>query len=214
MSTWQIDLLEHLRARLPDAEVTAYGSAADPVLLDRWSDLDVTMSPDDSFELETLIDAPLWAFQESSEQATQIVRAVFSDGRRVDLTIRGASAILPRAPIDNAIRFDAALAAVRFGRGSDLIGLHLTLGILREALVQCMISADREHGRSHHRSATVFDHRAEEALALLTASSGPRTALSAYAVYAQWRQEIDPGYEPAPEGLEALIEAGEGRRLL
>ncbi|EWS81259.1 hypothetical protein [Brachybacterium phenoliresistens] len=214
MSTWQIDLLEHLRARLPDAEVTAYGSATDPKLLDRWSDLDVAMSLHDSIELEALIDTPLWAFQETSEGATQIVRAVLADGRRVDLTVQGASAELPRAPIDNAIRFDAALAAVRFGRGNDLIGLHLTLGILREALVQSMISADREHGRSHHRYATIFDPRAEEALAVLRPPSGPRTALSAYAVYARWRQELEPDYEPAPEGLEALIESGEGRRLL
>ncbi|GGL07909.1 hypothetical protein GCM10009769_27620 [Curtobacterium luteum] len=44
------------------------------------------------------------------------------------LAVRGAMLTLPQPPIDNAVRFDLTLAATRFGRGANAIGLHLTLG--------------------------------------------------------------------------------------
>ncbi|UVY83757.1 hypothetical protein NLU66_16330 [Brachybacterium sp. NBEC-018] len=207
MTPWQPDLLARLAERVP-GDVVPYGSVTAPELLDGWSDLDVAVTAREPFELEAVLGAPLWTVQEAADGDTQVLRAVLVDGRRVDLGIRGARARVPEAAADAPIRFEAALAVVRFGRGSDLIGLHLTLGILREALVQSMLAADAATGTAHHRTATEHDARAAEAQAVLAEPLGPRMAMDAYALYGRRRAEIEPGYAADPAPLEAVLRRG------
>lgn len=209
MTLWHSALLARLESRLPGA-VTPYGSITAPETVDGWSDLDVEVRLEEPIALEDLLGAPVWAFQESVDGDRQVVRAVLEDGRRVDLTFHGARARLPEGACDNAIRFDAALAAARFGRGSDLIGLHPTLGILREALIGPMLAADRAAETAHHRTVTPHDRFAAESLSLLEEPLGPGTALAAYRLHCAWRPRGVQDAAPSPGALEALIRRGAG----
>ncbi|MGP9683623.1 hypothetical protein [Brachybacterium sp. AOP3-A1-3] len=208
MRSWQIDSLAQLRRGLPDAEVTPYGSVLEPDSLDSWSDLDVAVRTTSVVDLESVLGARIWASQTARDAEWQVIRLVLEDGRRVDLTITGAEADVPAPAADNEVRFDAALAAARFGRGSDLIGLHLVLGILRESLVHRMVAADRREGRTHHRHATAQDAHTADVAALLRAPLGPATARGAYELYCACRAEVDPDFVAATEGLDAVITRG------
>lgn len=210
MRTWQMDTLATLRSGLPNAEVAPYGSVLEPDSLDSWSDLDVAVRTTSIVDLESVLGARIWASQTARDAEWQVIRLVLDDGRRVDLKISGAEAILPVPASDNQIRFDAALAAARCGRGNDLMGSHLVLGILRESLVHRMVAADRQEGRTHHRHATVQDAHAADVAALLRAPLGPATARGAYELYCTSRAEVDPDFIPAPEGLDAVITRGLG----
>ena len=77
MSSWQSDLLDHLRRHVP-GEVVPYGSAVDPDLLDGWSDLDVAVTAREPFDLEAVLDAELWTVQEAHDGDTQVLRAVLA----------------------------------------------------------------------------------------------------------------------------------------
>lgn len=205
MVLWQARLLERLRG-VPGVEVEPYGSVAENRALDRWSDLDVRIRLAAPMPVETLFGARLWAWQESIDDGGQHLRLVFSDGRRVDAAVAdGRRLELPEPPRDNAIRFEAALAASRIGRGSDLIGLHLVLGILREALVQVMLIADRDLGTNHHRLRTEHDARAAEAAAVAAGPLRPETALEACELYGRWRQELEPDYRADWSGLREVL---------
>ncbi|MGP9843617.1 hypothetical protein [Brachybacterium sp. 107] len=208
MRRWQIDSLAELRRSYPDAEVTPYGSVLEPTLLDSWSDLDVAIRITSVVDLESVLGTRIWASQAARDAGWQVIRLVLDDGRRVDLKIAGAEAEVPAPASDNQIRFDAALAAARFGRGNDLIGLHLVLGILRESLVHRMVAADRQEERIHHRHATAQDAHAADLAALLRAPLGPTTARGAYELYGASRAEVDPDFVAAPGGLEAVIARG------
>ena len=208
MSSWQTDLLASLTDALPCARIDPYGSVTDPALLDGWSDLDIVITSREDFAIEEAVQGRFWAFQSTIDADARVVRAVLTDGRRIDLTIHGADGKLPSPPIDNDVRFDAALAAVRFGRGSHLIGLHLTLGVIREALVHRMVAADQAVGKAHHRSRTRYDADATRALEVLGESLGPQTALDAYELYGVWRSATEPAYSADPVGLEAVIDRG------
>lgn len=210
MSSWQTDLLASLTKTLPSTDIVPYGSVIAPASMDGWSDLDVAITSPTVFDVEEALQGRLWAFQSSHEDDAQVVRAVLTDGRRVDLTIRGAAGSLPPPPADNSIRFDTALAAVRLGRGNDLIGLHLLMGVLREALVHRMVAADRATGTTHHRGSTEFDADASAALEVLGGSLGPQTALEVYELHGAWRAATEPGFTPDPAGLQAVIERGRG----
>ena len=206
MTSWQGRLLEALRA-IPGLEVEPYGSVAEGQDLDQWSDLDVRLRLSGPASAEALFGARLWAWQEAIDDAGQHLRLVFSDGRRVDLLAGGAHWLtLPEPPVDNTVRFEAALAASRLGRGSRLVGLHLVLGILREALVQVMLIADRDTGTNHHRRETVHDARAAEAAAVAGRPLRPEMALEACELYAKWRLELDPSYRPDWSGLREVID--------
>lgn len=50
---------------MPDATVTPYGSVLDPDLVDGWSDLDVEVQARREFDVEDVLAAPIWAFQEA-----------------------------------------------------------------------------------------------------------------------------------------------------
>lgn len=200
---------------LPCADVDPYGSETEPALLDGWSDLDVVITSREAFDIEEALQGRLWAYQSASDGDAQVVRAVLADGRRIDATIHGAPGMLPTPPADNGARFDAALAAVRFGRGSHLIGLHLTLGVIREALVHRMVAADQAAGTTHHRSETRYDADATLVLEVLGEPLGPQTALDAYELYGAWRSATESGYVADPVGLQAVIDrGGRGTRLV
>jgi hypothetical protein len=214
MSSWQTDLLVSLADALPCADIEPYGSVNDPALLDGWSDLDIAITSRMAFAFEDAVQGRLWAFQSTSDGNAQVVRAVLADGGRVDAMIHGASGMLPTPPVDNDVRFDTALAAVRFGRGSHLIGLHLTLGVIQEALVHRMVTADRAAGTTHHRSETRYDADAASAVEALSEPLGPQTALDAYELYGAWRSATAPGYSVDSVGLQAVIDRGRrGSRL-
>ena len=141
------------------------------------------------------------------------MRLVFRDGRRVDALVTGTHRLaLPEPACDNPVRFDAALAASRIGRGSDLIGLHLVLGILREALVQLMLIADRDTGTNHRRLGTRHDAHAAEAAAIAARRLRPETALEACELYARWRGELEPTYRADWSGLRKVLERAAGSR--
>ena len=193
---------------LPGADIDPYGSVTDPALLDGWSDLDVVITSRAAFDVEEALQGRLWAFQSTSDGDAQVVRAVLVDGRRVDATIHGASGMLPTPPADNDVRFGTALAAVRSGRGNHLIALHLTPGVIQEALVHRMVAADRAVGTTHHRSKTRYDADAPLALEAIAEPFGPQTALDAYELYGAWRSATEPGYEADPVGLQAVIDRG------
>lgn len=208
MRTWQMDTLATLRSSLPNAEVAPYGSVLEPDSLDSWSDLDVAVRTSSVVDLESVLGARIWASQTARDAEWQVIRLVLDDGRRVDLKIAGAEAEVPAPASDNEVRFDAALAAVRFGRGNDLIGLHLVLGILRESLVHRMVAADRQVDCIHHRHATAQDAHAADVAALLRAPLGPATTRGAYELYGASRAEVDPDFVAATEGLDAVITRG------
>jgi len=208
---WQTDLLERIRAQVPGGStVEPYGSVTEPGTLDGWSDVDVTLTLTADVDAEALLDGTPWAWHEHETETTQTLRLVLVDGRRVDLTVQGERIRLPTAPEDNSVRFDAALAAVRFGRGNDLIGMHLVLGIVRTALVDVMVAIDRATGTDHHRSGSPLDARAAEAQALLAGPLGPDLALRAAEFAGRCRTEIDPGHRADWSGLRAVIALGAG----
>lgn len=207
MTTWQGRLVDDLRRTLGDDAVRPYGSFADGGL-DGWSDLDVELRLSGDTDAETLFGAPLWAWQDhrTAQQDTpvQTVRAVLADGRRVDATVRGAALVLPEAPADLAIRFDAALALTRIGRGADLIGLHLVLGVLRETLVLGMLLADRDTGSDHHRSATEHDTLAARVADVAGGPVDLALVTAACALHGSTRTLLDPDHRPDWSGLAAV----------
>lgn len=209
MTGWQHDLLDRLVRALPAGSVSPYGSVTRAGELDRWSDLDVRVRVRHPLDVEQVLAARLWAWQEERGTTAHQLRLVTDDGRRVDLTIDGPPSVLPSPPADLAVRFDAALAAVRLGRGNLLIGLHLVLGIGREALVRSMESADLATGTVHHRMATPYDSRATEVAALAADGLHPAVALRAYELYGKWRAALDPGYAPDASGLVSVLRRGD-----
>jgi len=153
----------------------------------------------------TLLGADLWAWQSTLDDGVQRVRLVLRDGRRCDLAVRGAALVLPPPPADNTVRFDLALAATRFGRDANVIGLHLTLGVVREALVQSMVLADQQTWSVHHRLGTGADAAAARALTVLSAELAPALTIRVADFYAASRARIDPDYEPDWDGLAAIV---------
>lgn len=200
MNDWRQDLLDRLRASPLLTAVEPYGSVTTG-RTDGWSDLDVRVGTRGPLDVEGLLGARLWAWQSSGA----VVRLVTVDGRFVDLTVDGADPVLPAPPADLTVRFDAALAAVRLGRGNLLIGLHLVLGIGREALVESMRTVDTATGTVHHPSPTPWDARAAEVAALTAAPLVPETALRALELVGTWRAEREPDVVPDTSGLRALL---------
>lgn len=204
---WQSELLDRIRAVVPvGSAVRPYGSVVAPETVDRWSDLDVELTLSEDVEAAALLGAQPWAWQDTDGAGTQRVRVVLVDGRRLDASVGGSRLVLPEPPGDNAVRFDAALAAVRFGRGNELIGLHLALGIVRTALVDVMAAVDRDAGTEHHRSGSTLDRWATEAQAVVEGQLGPTTALRAAGFAERCRVLVDPAYRSDWSGLRAVID--------
>lgn len=203
MTTWQADLLDELRGAIGSDAVRPYGSVVDGGL-DAWSDLDVVLELDGDVRIADLVDGTPWAWQEHRDVQDETVRLVFADGRRLDLRARGGHVLLPEAPADVAVRFDAALALTRIGRGAKLIGLHLLLGIVRGALVDGMLLADRATGTDHHRVGTEHDAFADEVAALLAGPLDTSMPLAVCELVGRVRRRLEPVYLPDWTGLVAV----------
>lgn len=162
-------------------------------MLDPWSDLDIELDLTGDGDAAHLFGGTPWAWQDTREDTdgtVQRLRLVLADGRRVDAAVRGGAVRLPVPPPDNDVRFDLTLAATRFGRGADLIGLHLVLGVVRETLELWMAVEDRRTGTTHHRSGSETDAAAARAVAALAGPLGPATVLRAAAGYDEARAAL------------------------
>lgn len=193
-----------------------HGSATEPARTDGWSDLDLRMITDRPIPVQVLTgDLGVWAYEDVRTPGSEVCRTVLSDGRRVDVSISGAGRIDGLQPAaDNDVRFLAALAAAKLGRGDQLIGGHLTLGLLRECLVVAMQLRDRDLGTTVHRAGSDRDQYADAVAALaagpLTITPRPNVVERTVVVYASWRSELEPGYRPDWRPLARLIDRGVG----
>jgi len=208
---WQQSLLERLRTAPAVGAVRPHGSVLTPDELDRWSDLDVELDLVADVDARTLLGGEPWAWQSTLDDGVQHVRTVLADGRRVDFATRGATLELPPEPPDNSQRFDLARAATRFGRGADVIGLHLVLGVVREALVHSMVLADQREGTVHHRFGSATDVAAAASQTALSGALSPSLALRVASFYAESRAAVDEDYRPDWRGLVAVVAAGSRR---
>lgn len=191
--TWQHHLIETAQQAAIDddqvLELRVYGSAADPDPnhMDAWSDVDLAVLLDPTAgqgpaaaAWPALFGEP-WALTRHQEGQLHVQRAVYADGRRLDLVSTADPASLPAgrvlhqrsttpmhqqastgssssAPSVRAateelmdVRFTAALAVVKLARADLLIGFHLALDVVRRCLVQAMVLRDRDTGTSSHR---------------------------------------------------------------
>ncbi|MFC7624495.1 hypothetical protein [Microlunatus sp. GCM10028923] len=211
---WQAELARELIMRLPaGAKGAPAGSALRPETLDGWSDLDLQLAlPRSAQPVDLLRGLEIWAFTEELAADRQVVRAVIIDGRRVDFVITGGRLSLPEPAADNDVRALAVQAAGKLGRGDRLIGLHLTLELVRLALVQAMLLRDRDQGTTIHRYGSERDALADEVagldLADLAITPRPNVVERTVDLYARWRAELEPDYRPDWSGLRAVIDCG------
>jgi hypothetical protein len=147
---------------------------------------------------------PVWSIDRQQGQGERTLRAVYRDGRRLDLLLRTRASGLPAPvlwldpvatppdlhslptlselpdparPEVLAVRHVAALSAAKLGRRDLLIGGHLCLEVARQALVLSMQARDQEEGRAHHHHGGRRDHdavRVSDALSGLPTEAGPR----------------------------------------
>jgi hypothetical protein len=212
--TWQWDLRDELIRRLPEsAAAQVLGSATNASQLDGWSDLDLHVDLTAvSGPVDLLGGCQVWAVSEDRSAGQQTLRVVLEDGRRLDLVVKGGVIRRPAQAYDNDVRMMAALAAAKFGRGDDLIGLHLTLELIRSSLVQAMLLRDRDLGTNVHRFGAQRDVLAKEIAGLLhhplAVVPRPNIVERTVELYGRWRRELDPGYRPDWSGLDAVISRG------
>jgi hypothetical protein len=210
---WQHGELRRIAAALPTAHVEAHGSVADGGPLDGWSDLDLRLTTDQPVPVSTLFGGEPWAVEDTREPDREVCRAVLPDGRRIDVSITGSGRITGLSPApDNDVRFLAAMAASKLGRGDQLIGGDLTLELLRSCLVVAMQLRDRDLGTTVHRTGSARDRYAEVVMSLaavpLTISPRPDIVEQAVRLYATWQAELDPGYVSCWSPLTGLIDRG------
>lgn len=211
---WQRPEAERIAAALPDVDVQVHGSASVPDRLDGWSDLDLRMVTDRPVPIGALLaDADVWAYEDVRGTDSEVCRTVLSDGRRIDVSISGAGRIDGLCPApDNDVRFIAALAASKLGRGDQLIGGHLLLELLRACLVVAMQLRDRDLGTTVHRAGGARDAYADQVTELaaypLTITPRPNIVERAAELYATWRSELQANYSPDWAPLTELIDRG------
>jgi len=174
------------RGRSDVAQVWILGSARQPELLDRWSDVDVdvglVLTGPVGLALLLPAGSVVWTFDRQGDDVRSTCRIVLSDGQRVDLVVAEAeqferaggrclytsgrsvggaagSLVTPDATDANVneARFVAAAAVVKGGRGDLLIGSHLTLELAQLCLVQAMLLRDRDEKTTSHRFGTRRD---------------------------------------------------------
>lgn len=213
MTHWQFELADQLKERLPrSSRAGVKGSAQQPTRLDGWSDLDLDLWLDQPVELAVLVDpAVIWAYEAVQGEEQQVVRTVFADGRRLDLQITGPDRLGLPVPDDvNDVRFIAAQAATKLGRGDRLIGLHLSLEIAQLCLVQAMQLRDRDQGTAVHHHGTERDRFADELHSLFEPGQavGPDLVLALVARYDRLQGELGRAYRPDWSGLSALVDRG------
>jgi hypothetical protein len=210
------------------------GSVREPETLDRWSDVDVGLVLTGQVSLGSLLPSGsvVWALDRSSDDVRSTCRVVLADGRRVDFIVATAGeferadgrrahargrqhtgatggVVVPDPPdaTVNAVRFVAALAAVKYGRGDQLIGSHLTLELARRCLVQAMLLRDRDERTTSHRYGTARDELAASIWSILRSDdAAPRTRIRMLAEsFDQLHSELDSRYLPDWSGLRPLI---------
>lgn len=214
MVWWQAKLERELVGRLPkEASCHVTGSAAEPQQLDGWSDLDLHIDLEGPYQIvDVLAGLPVWAASDVEDAGRQVLRVVLVDGRRIDFVVTGGRLQVPDCAADNDFRMLAALAASKLGRGDHLIGLHLTLELMRSCLVQAMVARDRALGTSVHRFGSPQDAMAAELVAIsgnpLAVLPRPNIVERIAELYGRWRHELEPDYTPDWSGLHALLDRG------
>lgn len=99
----------------------------------------------------------------------------------------------------NQFRFKAMLAVTKAARDELLVALHLSLDMIRDALLLGMLLRDRATGTNHHRDGSQGNHH----VAALAAASQPftragilesiaQTALAFDALGTQWTRDYQP----------------------
>jgi hypothetical protein len=218
-SGWQQALLAEIRAATAEdprvIAVQAYGSVASG-RADAWSDLDVAVrvvagaagAVADPRWLSRF--GRVWASDATANSSRTVMRVVYADGRRLDLTVADAGRRVgtPLAPAldrlaarTTRVRFAAALAVVKAVRGDLLLATHLTLGLLRDCLELALALRDRRTG--------VVDEVPARIAALIRAAGDAGAILDALAGVAKLYDELasaqDARYQPDWSGLEALL---------
>lgn len=225
-SGWQLALLTEIRAAAAGdsrvVAVQAYGSVASGEA-DEWSDLDVAVRV--AAGAAGAIANPrwlakfgrVWASDASANSSRSIMRVVYADGRRLDLTVADAGRtgmVLPPT-LDRLtarttrVRFSAASALIKAVRGDLLIATHLTLGLLRDCLELALLLRDQAQPASRDRGAALVGQAPARAAALLAADGGPGAVLDALegvgALYDELAVAMDPTHEVDWSGLAALL---------
>lgn len=209
---WQTETVQLIMDRLPPgARAEVVGSAADPGLLDRWSDVDVHLTLTDDHDLDDLLAGSMvWVITESDDTDSQLLRIVLTDGRRLDLTVHGPGRMTHGH--DTAAddpRMLLVLATVKLGRGDRLIGAHLLLEFLQHCLIQVMLLRDRDEGTTVHRHGTARDREATDVAAVLSlpwvVEPDPRVIDAAIALHDRYRSELEPTYRADWSGLIRLL---------
>ena len=215
--SWQAELFDELTLRLTGSgQVEMVGSAADPaVSTDGWSDLDVMITLMGATQVDLLAGFDVWAVSDVRSDENQVLRIILRDGRRLDMVVDGGVVAVPPSACDNDIRFVAAVAAMKLGRGDHLIGLHLTLDLMRSCLVLAMQLRDRDAGTTVHRFGSERDALVEEITALLGSRvevlPRPNIVERTLDLYGHWRHQLDPCYEPDWSGLGSVLDRGLSR---
>ncbi len=216
------------------AQLWILGSARHPELLDRWSDLDVGLVLTGSVQLSSLLPggSSVWSLDRQFSSTRSTCRIVLADGRRLDLVVAGSGefdlaggrcaysdgpayatttgVLVTDEPPDatvNEVRFIAAQALVKFGRGDHLIGSHLSLELAQFCLVEAMHLRDRDEGTTSHRFGTDRDDLASDIWAVLqerVIDAGMTRIKRLVEHFDRWHTEVDERYVPDWSGLESL----------
>ena len=211
---WQAGLFAAIGAAAPfGAAVTLRGSATDPALLDGWSDLDLGIELPSDVEITDLVGVQVWAVEDVRDHDGQTCRTVLTDGRRLDLSVTGPGRVVGFGlAADNDVRFLAATATAKLGRGDRLIGLHLLLELWQHSLVQAMQLRDRDTGSTVHRLGSEHDQLADRigqlATMALDLQDRPTVVERTVELYAAWRSELDADYRPDWQPLHRLTDLG------
>jgi hypothetical protein len=226
---WQNALFDEIRrATAGDPRVVAVralGSVAAGVA-DGWSDLDVAVRVAGHAAGEIASTSwlgqfgPVWAADASASTVRSVVRAVYADGRRLDLSVAATGqgrvaqppALSRLAARTTRVRFTAAQAVVRAARGDALMAAHLLLGFGRDCLELAVQQRDRAAANNHRGGGGAL---VAARVAGLLAGAGERPSCypaieGMAALYDELASEVDPAYAADWSGLAALLSQAAG----
>ncbi|MCW2503875.1 MAG: hypothetical protein JWO79_2159 [Actinomycetia bacterium] len=222
---WQDALFDEIR-RATEADprivaVRACGSVAAGSASD-WSDLDVAVRVQGHAAGEIASAAwlsqfgPVWATDASASSVRSVVRAVYADGRRLDLSVAAAGparvaqppALSRLAARTTRVRFTAAMAVVRAARGDALLAAHLALGFGRDCLELAVQIRDRALANNHGLGDA--GAQAAQRVAVLLAGAGDRQGCypaieGLAALYDELAATVDSSYAADWSGLASLL---------
>jgi hypothetical protein len=226
---WQNALFDEIRqATASDPRVVAVqacGSVA-AGLADGWSDLDVAVRVTGHAAGEIASTAwlaqfgPVWATDASASSVRSVVRAVYADGRRLDLSVAASGpARVTQPPALNRlaarttrVRFTAALAVVKAARGDSLMAAHLVLGFGRDCLELAVQLRDRALANNQRDAAGAGV--AARVAELMGAAGEQRASYLAIegmaALYDELASAVDSAYVADWSGLSALLSHAAG----